>query len=388
MTHYLDHAATTPLLPSARRAMAAELERIGNPSSAHAAGRAARRVVEESREVIAAALGVAPVEVIFTSGGTEGDNLAVAGLFRARRYADPRRIRIVTSPIEHHAVHDTVRWLQRREGAIVSWLPVDRDGVIALGALAEALADPADVALVSVLWANNEIGTLQPMAQLAGIARAAGVPMHTDAVQAAGAVPVDLSTVDVDAATITGHKFGGPVGTGALLLRRGVTVEPIGHGGGQERDVRSGTLDVAGIAGFAVAVTELRRERAHRSRRLERLRDRLVAGVRRDVPGVVVTGEGVARLPGLAHFCFPGCAGDLLLMLLDEAGIACSAGSACAAGVTTPNRVLAAIGLPDSLARGAIRCSLGWNSTTADVDAAIAAMGPAVARATRAGALA
>lgn len=381
MPAYLDHAATTPMRAAAVAAVREQLGRVGNASSLHAAGRAARRVVEESRERIAGVFGAAPAEVVFTSGGTESDNLAVKGLYWARRRADGRRRRVIASAVEHHAVLDTVSWLAGAQGAEATWLPVDGRGVVAPEALRDALAAGPEAAAVSVMWANNETGAIQPIAELAEIAHSCGVPFHTDAVQAAGVAPVAFS--GVDAMTITAHKLGGPVGVGALLLRRDATVEPVLHGGGQERDVRSGTLDVAGIAGFAAAVEEAAREREATATRLAALRDELVAGVRRAVPDVVVSAEDADRLPGIAHLAFPGCEGDALLMLLDAAGVECSTGSACSAGVARPSHVLEAMGIGE-LARGSLRFSLGHTSTRADVDAAVAAIGPAVERARRA----
>jgi cysteine desulfurase len=380
---YLDHAATTPMRPEAIAALTSAMAEVGNPSSLHGAGRCARRHVEESRERLAAALGARPSEVIFTSGGTESDNLAVKGLFWARRDADPGRRRIVASPIEHHAVLDALDWLAAHEGAEISWLPVDAAGRVAPDALRSALDD--DVALVTVMWANNEIGTVQPIAELAAVARAAGVPFHSDAVQAVGALPVDFAASGVDALTLTAHKVGGPVGTGALLLRRDATVVPLLHGGGQERDVRSGTLDVAGTAGLAVAVDAAVAAQPLEAPRLGALRDQLVEGVRRIVPDVVVNGHPTGHLPGIAHLSFPGCPGDSLLMLLDARGIECSTGSACSAGVAQPSHVLLAIGADPALARSSLRFSLGRTSTVDDVEAVLDEIGPIVERARRAG---
>lgn len=250
---YLDHAATTPMLPEVLAAMTEQLGRVGNASSLHASGRAARRVAEQSRERLAEALGARPSEVLFTGGGTESDNLAIKGMFWARRGSDAQRRRLVVSPAEHHAVLDSVEWLVKHDGAEVTWLPVEPSGRIRPEALAEALGDGRDVALVSVMWANNEIGTVNDIAALTAVAHAVGVPVHTDAVQAVGQVPVDFGASGVDALTMTGHKLGGPMGAGALLLRRDADCTPLLHGGGQERDVRSGTLDVAAIVGLGVA---------------------------------------------------------------------------------------------------------------------------------------
>jgi cysteine desulfurase len=380
---YLDHAATTPMLPEAAQAMCARLEIVGNPSSLHGSGRAARRVVEEAREAIAFGLGARPSEVVFTGGGTESDNLAVKGIYWARRAADPRRTRIVASSVEHHAVLDAVEWLERSDGATVTWLPVDAYGRVSPAALAAALGD--DVALVTVMWANNEVGTVQPVAELAAVAAEHGVPFHTDAVQAVGALPVDFAASGVDALTLSGHKIGGPKGAGALLLRTGVACTPLLHGGGQERDVRSGTLDTPGIVGLGAAVRIAVDERVSRAAHLAGLRDALVKAVLAEVPDATLNGDPTDRLPGNAHLSFPGCEGDSLLLLLDARGIECSTGSACTAGIARPSHVLIAMGVPEEAARGSLRFSLGHTTTESDVAAVADAIGPVVERARRAG---
>jgi cysteine desulfurase len=383
---YLDHAATTPLLPEAREALAAALAQVGNASSLHASGRAARRRVEESRESLAAAVGARPSEVIFTGGGTEADNLAIKGIYWARRAAEPRRRRVIASAVEHHAVLDTVEWLAAHEDAELTWLPVDRDGAVDPDSLRAAFTDGAeDVALVTVMWANNEVGTLQPVAELASIAAEHGVPIHSDAVQAVGAVPVDFAASGLAAMSLTGHKLGGPVGTGALLLRRDVDCMPLLHGGGQERDVRSGTLNVPGVVAFATAVTLAVARRPEVAPRIAALREDLVSGMRARVPDVLVNGSAHDRLPGIANLTFPGCEGDALMMLLDAQGVECSTGSACSAGVAQPSHVLLAMGAEPASARGTLRFSLGSTSTRADVAAALDAIGPAVERARSAG---
>jgi cysteine desulfurase len=385
---YLDHAATTPMLAEALDAYVAAAGEVGNPSSLHAAGRGARRLVEESRERIAAVLGARPSEVIFTSGGTESDNLATKGIFWARRAADPRRTRVVASAVEHHAVLDAVAWLGTHEGAAVSWLPVDALGRVDPAALAALLDEHGhEIAVISVQWANNEVGTVQPVHELVAVAAAAGIPFHTDAVQAVGQIPVDLAAGGPAALTLTGHKLGGPVGVGALLLGRDVPCTPLLHGGGQERDVRSGTLDTAGVVAFAVAVETAIKNQQEYAVRVAALRDELVARVRAAVPDVVLNGDTVHRLPGNAHFSFPGCEGDALLMLLDAQGIACSTGSACSAGVAQPSHVLLAMGADDDRARSSLRFTLGHTSTRADLDALIDVLPGAVERARRATAL-
>jgi len=400
---YLDHAATTPLLPEALAAMTEELGQLGNASSLHNAGRRARRIVEESREQIAEIFGARPSEVIFTSGGTEADNLAVKGLYWARRdgaaaggppgaarpgAAPPRaRRRVLATAVEHHAVLDSVHWLAAHEGAEEVWLPVDATGLLCPSVLAEAItADPDGVALITVMWANNEVGAVQPIAELGEVAREYGIPFHTDAVQAAGQLPVSFAASGTDAMTVTGHKFGGPVGAGALLLARGVRPVPVLHGGGQESEVRSGTLDAPAIRAFAVAAAVMAGRRDEEAARLAKLRDELIAQVMAAVPDAILNGPppGPGRLPGNAHFSFPGCEGDALLMLLDARGIACSTGSACTAGIAQPSHVLLAMGADDARARGSLRFSLGHSSTQADVDAVGAVIGEVVQRARRA----
>lgn len=372
-----------------------ELSRSGNPSSLHGSGRRARRVVEDAREALAAAAGAHPSEVIFTSGGTEADNLGVKGLYWARRDADPNRTKILVPGIEHHAVQDTVEWLERHEGADVVWLPVDASGTVLLEALrseldADAALGQSRISLVTVMWANNEVGTIQPIADVVKLAHAHGVPVHSDAVQAFGSVPVDFAASGLDSMAVSGHKIGGPVGVGALLLGRSVKLTPVLHGGGQERDVRSGTLDTAGIAAFAAAAASAVEHLPEESARIAGLRERLIDGVSRVAPEAQLRGPADPentgkRLPGNAHFTFPGCEGDSLLFLLDAAGVESSTGSACTAGVPRPSHVLLAMGLDEDTARGAQRFTLGHTSTEADVDALLAALPEAYSRAKQAG---
>jgi cysteine desulfurase len=381
-TVYLDHAATTPMLPAALEVMTTHLRDVGNPSSLHASGRAARRIVEESRETIAQALNCRPGEVVFTSGGTEADNLALKGLFWSRHDDDPARVRILSSSVEHHAVLDALHWLAAEEQAVVELLPVDSHGRLDLDALRTSVArDPGSVALISVMWANNEVGTVEPIEAIVAIAADHGIPVHTDAVQAVGAVPVDFAASGVDALTLTGHKLGGPYGVGALLVRRELSLTPLLHGGGQERDIRSGTLDMPAIAGFAVAVEHAVKSQPEYAERVTALRDDLVRRVVEVVPDAHLHGDLVQRLPGNAHLGFPDCEGDSLLMLLDARGIECSTGSACSAGVPQPSHVLLAMGCDEEGARHSLRFTLGRTSTPADVDALVAAIGPCVERA-------
>ena len=385
-TVYLDHAATTPMFPEAVAALAAQLTATGNPSSLHASGRHARRVVEESRETIARALDCRPGEVVFTSGGTESNNLALKGIYWSRRNADPRRVRILSTSIEHHAVLDPLHWLGEAEGAEVELLPVDGLGRVDVGALRTAVdRDPESVALISVMWANNEVGTVQPITEVVAIASPHGIPVHTDAVQAVGSVPVGFAGSGVDALTLTGHKVGGPYGVGALVVRRDLEVTALVHGGGQERDIRSGTIDTPAIAGLAAAVELSVKHQPEHAARVSELRDELVRRVREVVPEAVYNGDPVHRLPGNAHLKFPGCEGDSLLMLLDARGIECSTGSACSAGVPQASHVLLAMGLDDEDARCSLRFSLGHTSTRSDVDALVEAIGPCIERARAAG---
>ncbi|WP_425498988.1 cysteine desulfurase family protein [Oerskovia flava] len=377
--------------PAAVEAFVGELTRTGNPSSLHSAGRAARRVVEESRETVAASLGARPSEVVFTAGGTEADNLAIKGLFWGRRTTSPQRRRILVSAVEHHAVLDPAFWMAEHAGAEIVLLPVDAVGRLDVDALRAELDEHADeVALISVMWANNEVGTLQPVGEVVQAARPYGIPVHSDAVQAVGQVPVDFAASGLDALTVSGHKIGGPVGVGALLAKRDAPLTPVLHGGGQERGVRSGTLDAPSIRSFAVAVGEAVSEQAERAIRWGSLRDALIDGVRRIVPDAELHGpdprtDRDARLPGNAHFTFPGAEGDSLLYLLDSVGIQTSTGSACQAGVPQPSHVLLATGVPEMQARGALRFSLGATSTAQDVERLLDALPEVVARAQAAG---
>ncbi len=379
------------MLPAASAAWLEQSGRLGNASSLHASGRAARRVVEESREQIAGDLRVRPSAVVFMSGGTEADNLAVKGLYWSRR-SDRGSTRILASSVEHHAVLDPVAWLAAEQGADVSWIGVDGLGRVHLGEIADLLQRPESLALVTVMWANNEVGTVQPVAEIAALCREAGVPFHTDAVQALGHLPMDLGALGADAVTISSHKIGGPFGVGALVVDPRVRLTPVLHGGGQEREIRSGTLDAPAIRAFAVAVDHAVSGQQARARHLLRLRSLLIDGIVAAVPEAMVNGDpGSAddeRLPGNVHVSIPGCEGDLLLMLLDAAGIDCSTGSACTAGIPEPSHVLLAMGVDDSLARASLRFSLGEGTTDEDIAAVVAALPGAVDRARRAGRLA
>ncbi|MFZ1117603.1 MAG: cysteine desulfurase family protein [Propionibacteriaceae bacterium] len=383
---YLDHAATTPMVPEAVEAMTRELTRVGNASSLHGSGRTARRVVEESREAIAARVGAHPTELIFTSGGTESDNLAVKGALWSG--GGVARRRVITSTIEHHAVLDSVAWLDRSGFAEVSYVPVDATGRLDLATLASTVN--TDTSLVSVMWANNEVGTVQAIPEIAAIAADTGAICHSDAVQAVGHVDVDFAASGLDLLTFTAHKLGGPYGIGALVARRELQLAPLLHGGGQERDVRSGTMDVPAVAGFAAAVEAASRHRVQEERRVRELRASLINTLLAAVPTAVVHGPTCEQdhLPGIANIGFPGCSADAILMLLDSAGIDCSTGAACSAGVAQPSHVLLAMGYTESDARSAVRFSLGHSSTAADVGALAAALPEAVERAKAAAAFA
>lgn len=369
--------------------MVDELGRLGNPSSLHGPGRAARTRLEEHRETIAEALGATPSEVILTSGGTESDNLAVIGTYRRRHREDPTRTRVLVSVLEHSAVLDAAEYLVTHEGAEVTWVECGPDGIItpeAFTAALEAGGGPQTAALATVMWVNNEIGVVQDVPTLAALAHAHGVPFHSDAVQAAGHVALDFRASGVDLMTVTGHKLGGPPGIGLLLARRDAPIEATSYGGGQERRIRSGTLATHLVAGLATAIRLAVEEQEAESVRLAGLRDALLTGILERVPGAVVTGawepgDTTRRSPTNAHVLVPECEGDSLLFLLDAAGIACSTGSACHAGVPRPSHVVLALGYPDEQASGAIRLTLGHTSTRADVDAVLAVVGECVERA-------
>lgn len=386
--------------PTALKAYTDELQQIGNPSALHSLGQQSRLRLEDSREVLARAVGAStPAEVVLTSGGTEADNLAIKGLFwhrngvpaegtGAAQSADASQLShpvIITTPIEHNAVLDTAGWLET-QGAQVLLVDVDADGVIRLDHLEELLRDHGDrTAVVSIMYANNEIGTVQPIKEAAALAKAAGVPIHTDAVQAFGQLPLDFADLGVDAMTVTAHKIGGPVGIGALILSRDIKAVPVLHGGGQERSLRSGTLDVAGAAAFAAAAQEATGDIAHEAPRLSGLRDRLIAGIEDSVPDAHLSGHREDRLPGNVHFTFPGAEADSLLFLLDAAGFATSAGSACSAGVNRPSHVLLACGRSEDEARSSQRFTLGHGTTEEEVDKLIEALPGVVEQARKAG---
>lgn len=372
---YLDHAATTPLDPCVREAMLPYLgPRYGNPSSIYALAREARQALDEARDTVAAALGAHPSEIVFTGSGSEADTMAVVGVAFAGR---ARGRHIVTSAVEHHAVLHSCQYLEQEHGFRVTYVPVDRHGVVDLAALEAALDD--ETILVSVMLGNNEVGTLQPIAEIARCTRARGIPLHTDAVQAVGLLDVDVRALGVDLLSLAAHKLNGPKGVGALYIRRGVRCHPLIHGGGQERGRRAGTENVAGIVGLATALRRAQAERAARVARITALRDRLVAGVLAAVPDAIFTGHPSARLPHIASFILPGVESEPLLLNLDYRGVAASSGSACTSGSLEPSHVLLAMGYPPELAGGSLRLSLGHDNTAEEIDAAVAALREVVA---------
>jgi cysteine desulfurase len=385
-SHYLDHAATTPMLERARLAYADELGRVGNPSALHKSGRLARSVVEDARERMAAALGAHPTEVIWLSGGTEADNIAIKGLYWARHKADPRRTRVVVTEIEHHAGIDPAHWLQQEHGATAVVLPVDREGRVDLDALRAEVAEHFDeIALISVMWANNEVGTIQPVREIVNIAAEHGIPVHADAVQAVGHVPVDFRASGLATMAVSAHKFGGPVGVGVLVARKDLEITPLTHGGGQERKVRSGTLNAAGFHAASIAAEDAVAMLDAEAERLRALQVDLVARVRAAFPDAVLSGPepGPERLPNNVHFVFPGCAAEAMMFVLDSHGVEASNGSACSAGVAQASHVLLAMGRSERDAASTMRFSFGHTTTAADVDALMAHLPEAVEKARR-----
>lgn len=390
MSRYFDHASTTPVKPAAVQVLTELMPQLANPSSLHGSGRRARLAVDSAREQLAAAAGAHASEVIFTSGGTEADNLAIKGLWWQRRAEDRRRRRVLLPGIEHHAVLDTAEWLESHEGAELVMVPVDGAGIVDLQAL-EALvsAEPETIALATAMWANSEVGSVQPIEQIARLSAQYGVPFHTDAVQAFGSVPVSFADSGATTMAISGHKIGAPVGLGALLVRRDATLTPVQHGGGQERDIRSGTLDAPGIAAFAAVAEEAVAEREQEAARLSRLRNELLEAVV-GLDGVTLRGpdpriSGEQRLPNNLHITVDDAEGDSLLFMLDMAGFDTATGSACTAGVPRPSHVLLAMGLTEAQARGAQRFTLGWTTTADDVATLAAALPATIAQSRSAG---
>ncbi|WP_426990411.1 cysteine desulfurase family protein [Pseudarthrobacter sp. Y6] len=374
---FLDAAATTPVRREVLEAMWPYLSgEFGNPSSHHTLGEAGASALAGARAAVAKVLGCRPGEITFTSGGTEADNLAVKGIALARQAADPALNRVVISAVEHPAVEESARYLERFHGFTVDVVPVDGTGSVTPEALAAALRP--ETALVSVMYANNEVGTIQPVAELAAAATASGIPFHTDAVQAAGWLPLDVKALGVDALSISGHKLGAPKGCGVLYVRGRTRVEPLVHGGGQERGRRSGTENVAGAVALATALTLAHAERPELATRVEGFREQFIATILDTVPGALLTGHRTERLPSIASFCFPGTSGESVLLELERQGVVCSSGSACAAGSDAPSPVLTALGYDAEVAQTAVRFSFTSTVTADELEQAAAAVGTAV----------
>ena len=386
MPVYLDHAATSPIRPSVLAHYSKALEQVGNPASVHSFGQSSRQMLEEAREIIAESIGCDRNEVIFTSGGTESDNLAVKGLYWQRNSKDPNRKLIVTSSAEHAAVLDAVNWLVSAQGAETHFVPMDQDGVLDLSDLSKVISERAhEIALVTLMWANNEIGVIHPIEQIAAVANTHSIPVHSDAIAALGHIPVSFKASGLQALTITGHKIGAPVGVGALILARSEKLTPVFHGGGQERNLRSGTPDAASASALAIAVREAVEEQPQKHELHAKLSKRLIGGVREIAPEVIVSSENAPRLVNNVHFRFPGCLGDSLLFLMDVNGVSISTGSACAAGVSSPSHVVLSLGADSDEAMGTMRITFGHSSTDADVDAFLEVFPKAYEGAKRAG---
>ncbi|UVJ38180.1 cysteine desulfurase family protein [Arthrobacter sp. CJ23] len=374
---FLDAAATTPVRREVLEAMWPYLSgEFGNPSSHHTLGEAAASALAGARAAVARVLGCRPGEVTFTSGGTEADNLAIKGIALARQAADPALNRVVISAVEHPAVEESARYLERIHGFAVDVLPVGADGRVSVDALRAVLRP--ETALVSIMYANNEVGTVQPVAELAAVASEHSVPFHTDAVQAAGWMPLDVKALGVGALSISGHKLGAPKGSGVLYVRGRIRVEPLVHGGGQERGRRSGTENVAGAVALATALTLAHAERPDLAARVAGLRERFIASILDTVPGALLTGHRTERLPSVASFCFPGTSGESVLLELERLGVVCSSGSACAAGSDAPSHVLLALGLEAEVAQTAVRFSFNSTVTAEELEQAAAAVQTAV----------
>ena len=370
---YLDHAATTPMVEEALIAMTAQLARLGNPSSLHTHGRATRKTLEDAREVIAKEVGCLPSEVIFTASGTEANNTALKGLYWQGR--DNGRHVVVISAIEHHAILDPAHWLQEHEGAEIIAIPVNADGVVDLEFLKELVAARGnEIAVISVMHANNETGVIQPIGAVVEIA--GDIPVHTDAVQSFKKIPLSFSELGVYAMSLSAHKIGGPLGIGALILRRTVEIPALLHGGGQEREIRSGTLNAPSIVGFAAAA----RSKYYNAEQVAALRDSFIAGLLTDIPDARINGLAADRLPGIVNVTFPGTQSDTLLLLMDGQKVSCSTGSACSAGVHEASHVLLAMGHTQVTAQSSLRFSFGATSTYADCDYAVSVLPDVITR--------
>jgi cysteine desulfurase len=367
VTIYLDHAATTPMSPVAMQALTAAMAKTGNASSLHTQGRSVRKDVEEARESIALASGARPNEIIFTGSGTEANNLAVKGFYWSAIAQDPERNVIVIAAFEHHAILEPVEWLEKHEGAVVIYIPITPSGVVDLDALAQIIKDESGkIALISVMHSNNELGTVQPISEVVGLA--GDIPVHVDAVQSFGKVGFNFEELGATSATISAHKVGGPLGVAALILRRGLDITPILHGGGQERDIRSGTLNAPAIVAFAAAAQEMVAKRDENYKKVSALRALLKGKIAAAISDAQFNGDAPQMLPGILNVTFPGTESDSLLLLLDAEGICSSTGSACSAGVQRPSHVLMAIGLSEDQARSSLRFSLGLSNTEAEIN--------------------
>jgi len=370
---YLDHAATTPMLDCAIDAMTTQLSKLGNPSSLHTQGRAARKDIEDAREVIAREVGSLASEIIFTGSGTEANNIALKGLFWKRR--EEGRNLILISAIEHHAILDPAHWLATHEKAEVIEIPVTAEGVIDLAFVKALLSTRGDeVAVIAVMHSNNETGVIQPIAELVSLAR--DIPVHCDAVQSFGKVTLSFSELGLTSLTLSAHKIGGPLGIGALVLKRGVEVPALLHGGGQEREIRSGTLNAPSIVAFATAIAAHQYDGAS----VTQLRDYFIAKAQKLLPDAILNGGKSKRLPGIVNFTFPGTQSDTLLLLMDGANVSCSTGSACSAGVHEASHVLLAMGHTEKTAQSSLRFSLGATTTQADIDFALSVLPDVIAR--------
>ena len=366
---YFDNAATAPINPVALQAYLEQARTLGNPSSLHGYGRDARKNVEDAREKLALLLDCQPNEIIFTASGTESNNLAIKGIYWHRLSEDKKRKVIITSAFEHHAVLDPINWLRESEGAEIIEVPVDHDGYLKLEFLKTALENRGEeVSFITIMHSNNEVGTIQPIQEVIKLANKYKVPVHTDAVQSFGKVPLSFSELGLFAMTVSAHKIGGPVGVGALILKKGVDITPLLHGGGQERDIRSGTINAAGIVAFATAAQAAIRDREKNAVFVAGLRDSLAATIKNDLPDAVFNAGAGERLPGILNVRFPNTESDSLLLLFDSEGIACSTGSACTAGVQQPSHVLLAMGLSENEARSSLRFSLSPENSKEDID--------------------
>jgi cysteine desulfurase len=386
MPVYLDHAATSPIRASVLALYVATLSEIGNPASVHSFGQHSRQILEQAREEIAKAINCDRNEVIFTSGGTESDNLAIKGIYWDVNSKDPSKNVIISAAAEHHAVLDAINWLVDSQNAELYLIPSDDQGVLDIAALESYLEqNAARVALISVMWANNEIGVIHPISEITTLAKSYQIPVHSDAIAALGHIPVDFAESGLAAMTITGHKLGGPVGSGALILRRDQKLTPVNHGGGQERNLRSGTPDASSAAALALTITEAVSEQGELAARHKIMTERLIAGVKQIADDVVVSAEKAPRLPNNAHFRFPGCLGDSLLFLLDSDGVSISTGSACTAGVNGPSHVVLSLGASNDEAMGTLRITLGHSTKDQDIEAFLKALPKAYEGAKNAG---